>query len=120
MNLPPAYVLMCFFRPNITRPTLVSVVSHYVEKTVKHGGIVKNVRNNGIGPTPHRIKGQLAQEHYDDAQIVSLELFSTGTAVQQLAKELRSDVRVLRYNIIRADDALLPKLKSFNAKELKL
>mmetsp|Transcript_16050 Transcript_16050/g.18160 ORF Transcript_16050/g.18160 Transcript_16050/m.18160 type:complete len:121 (+) Transcript_16050:176-538(+) len=120
MNLPPAYVLMCYFRPNISRPNLVTALSTYVEKTVKHGGIVRQIRNNGIGPTPQKIKGRFAQERFEDAQIVTMEFFSTGEAVQNISKELRADTRLLKHHLIRADDALLPRVTSISKKELNL
>ena len=94
----PIYVLLCSLRPTTLRADLTSFATDMVYKTIRSGGIIRNIYNNGVGRTPFRFKDTTSSKRFHDAQLISFQILSPGDTIAALTKELNEDDRVLKYS----------------------
>ena len=106
------YVLMCSVKPNLAEGVLNSIVKKAAMTILDNGGIVRNIRNNGVRRTPFPYSRLGRGEKFHQSQMFTVEMFTPGSTVKVLESALGADENVLRYTTLAARETLprVPKL----------
>eukprot|EP00924_Labyrinthula_sp_SR-Ha-C_P012928 snap_masked-scaffold_12-processed-gene-3.45-mRNA-1 protein AED:1.00 eAED:1.00 QI:0/-1/0/0/-1/1/1/0/112 len=106
----PGYILLCSIRPQTSKLELGKFCKDYIDHTIKHGSVVRQVFNHGIGETPFPFRPNEAArgEKYNHSQQVSFQIFSDTQLGETLVDKLNKDRRILRYSFLRDDEAVHP------------
>mmetsp|Transcript_15968 Transcript_15968/g.28411 ORF Transcript_15968/g.28411 Transcript_15968/m.28411 type:complete len:119 (+) Transcript_15968:171-527(+) len=104
-----SYVLMFNIKPQVLdggMGKLTSMVSKYVTTVVKNGGIVRNVRNNGVRPTAYSLKVKGDPKYYKTSQMVSIEFFSPPESIAKIEEILHLEDQLLRFTTLKGGETL--------------
>jgi len=107
----PVYVLIASLVPHSGQAGLHAVTRRLVETTVHNGGIVRNVRNNGVRTMAYPFRSKALQKRFWKTHMFTMEFIAPPSAVKHLNSAMRSEMDVLRSTILRAEETL-PKVRS--------
>mmetsp|Transcript_12013 Transcript_12013/g.19549 ORF Transcript_12013/g.19549 Transcript_12013/m.19549 type:complete len:120 (-) Transcript_12013:65-424(-) len=109
----PAYIAMFWLRPKpgISRlEALMPTVKQTVRNTLTNGGIVRNVRNNGVRKMAYKFKGRGEGERHSEMQMFTLEVFAPPEFKKNLVQSLKMNEDLLRMEVFKAEGTL-PSIK---------
>jgi ribosomal protein S6 len=97
-----SYIIMCQIKPTVAEAQLLSISRKYVQLTLGGGGIVRNIRNNGVRELAYPMRQTGDSRAYRSAHGLTIELFCDPATLAKVTGDLRLDDRVLRYTALKA------------------
>ncbi|ODQ55160.1 hypothetical protein SAICODRAFT_17559 [Saitoella complicata NRRL Y-17804] len=98
------YELFALVRKDIAAPTIREMMRTAGTTILKHGGVIRKIRNSGDVPLVKRYHNQ-GEDYYFGKQVI-MQFDSNPMAQREAIKTLRMDPRVIRVGLVKLGDRL--------------
>ncbi|BFZ64356.1 hypothetical protein YB2330_005499 [Saitoella coloradoensis] len=98
------YELFILIRQDINTPTIREMMRTAGTTILKHGGVIRKIRNNGEVPLVKRYHNQ-GEDYYFGKQTI-MQFDSNPMAQREAMKTLQMDPRVIRVGLLKLGDRL--------------
>ncbi|KAJ2849650.1 hypothetical protein GGI22_005501 [Coemansia erecta] len=101
----PLYELVCISRAGLTQKSLEGLLKKSAETVLDRGGVVRGFVNMGRDqPLPYRMKRHM--EYHTDGTFWLMHYYSNPKTSELLKNQLKTDIRVVRCNVVKMTDKL--------------